>query len=70
MSDEAKSCECGHDDYLHLDTPNRQRTHGGLGKTTWPRFCRGHKGYDTLRGETPCRCKGFKEKADGLLPEV
>ena len=64
-------CECGHEESHHkwnpedpLHVPWRQRTHGGRGKTTWLRHCRGNKGYDTLMGETPCRCKGFKEKKD------
>lgn len=52
-------CECGHSRGHHPGEPTRQRTNGGLGKTTWKRYCRGHKGYDTLTGEKPCRCTGF-----------
>ncbi|WNM69885.1 hypothetical protein SEA_APIARY_77 [Rhodococcus phage Apiary] len=52
-------CECGHGEQHHPGEPWDQRTKDGQGKTTWKRHCHGHKGYSTLHGETPCRCKGF-----------
>lgn len=52
-------CTCGHEEKHHEAEPWPVRTKDGLGKTTWKRYCHGNKGYCTLLGETPCRCKGF-----------
>ncbi|QQM15162.1 hypothetical protein SEA_BANQUO_75 [Gordonia phage Banquo] len=49
-------CSCGHDGQLHGE-PWDQPT--STGRSTWRRHCRGHAGYSTATGETPCRCKGL-----------
>ncbi|WKW85528.1 hypothetical protein SEA_REYNAULD_77 [Rhodococcus phage Reynauld] len=59
-TDDSKDvCDCGHGRHCHPDEPWDHRTKGGYGKTSWKRYCHGHKGYDPINGETPCRCKGF-----------
>ncbi|QIG58234.1 hypothetical protein SEA_SKOG_82 [Gordonia phage Skog] len=59
---EALWCECGHGPEHHEHKPWKsiaRYRNGQYGKGHWYRRCRGHKGYDTMIGETPCRCKGY-----------
>lgn len=62
ISDIKGRCECGHRWEQHEDEPWPVRTKGGYGKTTWKRYCHGNHGYATGIGETPCRCKGYRQR--------
>lgn len=59
---EPERCECGHGPDSHEAAGFRQNSR--TGKSHWKRYCRGHKGYTTLTGEKPCRCRGYVQAVD------